>query len=111
MSSFRKIVLIYIMVLSPFFLGTSTAYAEKMKEDRAVFRGQVTDISSKFITVERTSIALPKKIKTLDISGASIPFETIKKGDYVVVTIEKNEASIQRTGIPRTPENEKLIPQ
>ena len=85
--------------------------ADKRKENRAVFQGKVFDISGKFITVERTSIALPKKTKTLDISGATIPFGTIKKGDYVIVTIEKNEATIQKTTRSRTEESEKLIPQ
>jgi small-conductance mechanosensitive channel len=89
---------------------TFTVRAEK-EERRAVFRGQVIEISAKFITIERTSIALPKKIKTLDGSGASIPTGTIKKGDYVIVTIEKNEATIQRTGRTRTEGNEKLFTQ
>jgi len=109
MSSIRKIVLIYILVLIPLFMVTSTVHAEKRKENRAVFQGQVIEISAKFITVERASIALPKKIKTLDSSGAIIPFGTIKKGDYVIVTVEKNEATIQMTG--RSGTNEKLIPQ
>ncbi len=108
MSSIRKIVLIYILVLVPLFMATS-AVAEK--ENRAVFRGQVVDISSKFITVERTSIALPKKIKVMDISGADIPLGTIKKGDYVIVTIEKNEATIRITDRAQTNGNKKTIPQ
>lgn len=111
MFSSKRIVLVSFLILISFLMMTSMVNAEKRKENRAVFQGQVIDISSKFITVERTSIALPKKIKTLDISGAAIPFGTIKKGDYVIMTIEKNEATIQKTTRSRTEESEKLIPQ
>jgi hypothetical protein len=90
---------------------TSMVNAEKRKEDRAVFQGRVIDISGKFITVEKTSIALPKKARALDISGANIPLETIKKGDYVIVTIEKNEATIQKTVRSPAGEKEQSIPR
>ncbi|MBM4340304.1 MAG: hypothetical protein FJ110_12245 [Deltaproteobacteria bacterium] len=111
MLSIRKMALIYILVLIPLSMVTSTVYAEKRKENRAVFRGQVVHISNKFITVERTYIVLPPTTRTLDINGSSIPFGTIKKGDYVIVTIEKNEATIQMTVRSHTDGDEKLIPQ
>lgn len=88
-----------------------TVHAEKKKENRVVFQGKVIDISGKFITVERTAIALPKKIRAMDSSGASIPFGTIKKGDYVIVTIEKNGATIQMTTGSRTDEKDQFIPR
>lgn len=88
-----------------------TVNAEKKKEHRVIFQGKVIDISEKFITVERTSIALPKNIKTLDSSGASIPFRAIKKGDYVIVTVENNEATIKKAASSRIDGNKKLIPQ
>jgi len=111
MSSSKRIVLVSILILISFFIIAFMVNAEKKKENRAVFRGKVVDISDKFITVEKTSIALPKKIKAMDISGATIPFGTIKKGDYVIVTIEKNEGTIQKTAGSRTDGNKKLVPQ
>jgi len=111
MFSNKRIFLLSIVTLIALLMIAFTVNADKKKENRAVFQGKVVDISDKFISVEKTSIALPKKIRAIDISGATIPFGTIKKGDYVIVTIEKNEATIQKTAGSRRDGNGKLIPQ
>jgi len=111
MCLFRRIALVFIIIFVPLLIITSITHSEEKKEGWAVFQGQVINISNKFITVEKTSIVLPKKAKTLDISGVPISFEKIKKGDYVIVTIEKNEATIQITGKPRESKNQKSIPE
>jgi hypothetical protein len=72
------------------------AISQSKKPDPQVTKGKVTEISKSFITVGRTTIALPQKIKTLDINGNSTSFEMIKKGDYVSVRLSRNEAIIKK---------------
>jgi hypothetical protein len=107
----KRTACIFIFVLISFFITVFTTNAQMKEENRAVFDGQVVDISSRFLTLARTSIALPKKIKVLDSRGTSVPFETIKKGDDVIVTIDPNGATIQKTSGSRTPGKDRSIPQ
>lgn len=100
--------LIFILILSFFHFSV---IAKDKKENRAIFKGKVFNISERFITIERTSIVLPQKIKIIDSQGTYISFERIRKGDYVIVTIEKNEAIIQRIGENQKDVNHELIPQ
>ncbi len=81
------------------------------KPDRDVTKGRVIEISKRFITVETTTIALPPKIKTLDINGNPISLKTIKKGDYVSVRLSKNEAIIKKVLPSGEGKGEEIVPQ
>lgn len=111
MMRYTRAFFISLFVLSSFFMVASMGAAEKKKEPRAVFEGEVADISGRFITVGRTAIALPKKIRVIDPDGAALPFNAIKKGDYLLVTIEKNESILQKLSGPRKDRKEKPSPQ
>jgi hypothetical protein len=76
-----------------------------------VTKGKVIEISKTFVTVGNTTIALPKKIKTLDIDGNSMSFEMIRKGDYVSVRLSKNEAIIRKFLPPGESRREETVPQ
>ena len=85
-------ILLFVFILFPM-----NGMPQEIKENQKIFKGVVVEISEAFITVGRTTIALPKDVKTLDAHGTSVSFETIRKGDFVSVTIDKNLAVIQRT--------------
>jgi len=72
------------------------------------FNGKVVQISQKFITIGKTTIVLPKNIKnvkTLDMDGSSISFETIRKNDAVSVTVNRDGAVIRRVLESKAVEN------
>jgi len=85
--------------------------SQNKKSDQNVTKGKVIEISKKFVTVGSTTIALPKKIKTLDINGNSISFEMIRKGDYVSVRLSKNEAIIKKVLQSVESKSEEIVPQ
>ncbi len=99
---------ISLIILLLFPMNTTS---QSKKPDPQVTQGKVFEISRTFITVGRTTIALPQKIKTLDINGSSISFEMIKKGDYVSVRLSKNEATIKKVLESRERSGEEAIPQ
>ena len=99
------------MFLIIFLFFPMNAISQSKKPDPQVTKGRVIEISKGFITVGRTTIALPKKITTLDINGSSISFEMIKKGDYVSVRLSKNEAIIKKVLESRESTSEEAIPQ
>ncbi len=105
---FIGLISIFLMI---FLLFPMNAISQSKKPDPQVTKGKVIEISKSFITVGRTTIALPKKIKTLDINGISISFEMIKKGDYVSVRLSKNEAIIKKVLESRESTSEEAIPQ
>jgi hypothetical protein len=84
---------------------------QSKRPDQKVTKGKVIEISKKFVTVGSTTIALPPKIKTLDINGNSISFETIRKGDYVSVSLNKNEAVIKRVLQSGERKSEEIVPR
>jgi hypothetical protein len=81
------------------------------RPDQKVTKGEVIEISKKFVTVGNTTIALPRKIKALDTNGNSISFEMIKKGDYVSVRLNKNEAIIKKVLQSGERKSEEIIPK
>jgi hypothetical protein len=85
--------------------------SQSKRPDQKVTKGKVIEISRQFVTVGSTTIALPKKIKTLDIDGNSISFEMIRKGDYVSVRLSKNEAIIKKVLQSGESRSEEIIPQ
>jgi len=100
------LVLLIISLLFPM-----NVISQNKKSDQNVTKGKVIEISKKFVTVGSTTIALPKKIKTLDINGNSISFEMIRKGDYVSVRLSKNEAIIKKVLQSVESKSEEIVPQ
>jgi hypothetical protein len=88
-----------------------SAISQSKRPDPQVTKGKVIEISRNFITVGSTTIALPPKIKTLDINGNSMSFEMIKKGDYVSVRLSKNEAIIKKVLESGESISEGIVPQ
>jgi hypothetical protein len=76
-----------------------------------VTKGKVIEISKRFITVGTTTIALPPKIKALDINGTPISFRMIKKGDYVSVKLGQHEAIIKKILQSAKTKGEEIVPQ
>jgi len=107
-SRFIGLILIFLII---FLLFPMSAISQSKRPDPQVTKGKVIEISRNFITVGRTTIALPPKIKTLDINGNSISFEMIKKGDYVSVRLSKNEAIIKKVLESRESISEEIVPQ
>jgi hypothetical protein len=105
---FIGLISIYLII---FLLFPMNAISQGKKPDSQVTKGKVIEISKTFITVGRTTIALPKKIRTLDINGGSISFEMIKKGDYVSVRLSKNEAIIKKVLESGGRASEEIVPQ
>ena len=85
--------------------------SQTKRPDPQVTKGKVIEISKSFITVGRTTIVLPQKIKTLDINGSFISFEMIKKGDYVSVRLSKTEAVIKKVLESGQSTSEEIVPQ
>jgi len=81
------------------------------RSDHKVTKGKVIEITRNSITIDRTTIALTKKIKSFDTNGNTIFFEDINKGDYVSVKLERNETVIRRLLEPRKAIHEEIIPQ
>ena len=81
------------------------------KRDKDVTKGRVIQISRRFITVETTTIALPPKIKALDINGNPISLRMIRKGDYVSVRLSRHEAIIKKILQTGETKNEEIVPQ
>ena len=110
MFSSRFIGLISIFLII-FLLFPMSVISQSKRSDPQVTKGKVIEISRNFITVGRTTIALPQKIITLDINGNSISFEMIKKGDYVSVRLSKNEAIIKKVLESGESISEEIVPQ
>lgn len=103
----RIFILIIVFVL---FVNAHT-FSENPKRSSVVFKGMVTEIAQKSITIGRTTIALPKEVKFLDATGNPIRSEMIKKGDYVTVEVDEGRVVIKRSpGIIKS-ESERDIPQ
>jgi ribosomal protein S1 len=106
----RSVAFILIFLILFLHFPTSTLSQSK-SSDQKITKGKVVEISKKFVTVGSTTIALPQKIKTFDINGNAISFETIKKGDYVSVRLSKNEAIIRKVLPSRESKSEEIVPQ
>lgn len=106
----RSVAFILILLII-FLLFPLSAISQGQSSDQKVTKGKVIEISKKFVTVGNTTIALPKRIKTLDINGNSISFEMIRKGDYVSVRLSKDEAIIKKVLQPRESKSEDIVPQ
>jgi len=102
MFSIKKIFLLFILIFISLLISPFALNAEKVHQ--TVFKGKVIDISKKHIIIDKTHIALPKEIKVLDAKGNSINLGTIKKGDFVIVEIDKDKAVIKVSGVPEKPE-------
>jgi len=109
--SLQKYVMLISTFLFVFFFFSMEGLSQVKKADPKVFKGKVVEISQNLITIGKTTIALPRKIKTLDISGNTTSFETIKKGDYVSITLEKNGALIRRVLESKVVEADAVIPR
>jgi hypothetical protein len=101
------LILIFLII---FLFFPMSAVSQSKRPDQKVTKGKVIEISRQFVTVGSTTIALPKKIKTLDLDGNSISFEMIRKGDYVSVSLSKNEAIIKKVLQTRKSKNEEIVP-
>jgi hypothetical protein len=106
----RSLALILIFLIIFLFFPTSLISQGK-RSDQKVTKGKVIEISRKFVTVGSTTIALPQKVKTLDIDGNPISFETMRKGDYVSVRLNKNEAIIKKVLQPGETKNQEIVPK
>lgn len=85
--------------------------SENVKQPSKVFKGKVEDISSKQLTVGRTSIALPKEIKVIDADGSAIRLDKIKKGDFVVITVNQGSVTIKKYLSPEKIEDTNSLPR
>lgn len=106
----RSVALVLIFLII-FLLFPMNVMSQDKRPDQKVTKGKVIEISKKFVTVGSTTIALPSKIKTFDISGNSISFEMIKKGDYVSVRLNKNEAIIKKVLQSGERKSEEIVPK
>jgi hypothetical protein len=104
----ETLILIFLII---FLFFPMSVISQSKGSDQKVTKGKVIEISRTFITVGSTTIALPKKIKTLDIGGHSISFEMIKKGDYVSVRLSKDEAIIKKVLPSGESRSEGRVPQ
>ena len=103
-----SLILIFLII---FLFFPMSVMSQSIGSDQKVTKGKVIEISKTFITVGSTTIALPPKIKTLDINGDSISFEMIRKGDYVSVRLSKNEAIIKKVFQSGESKSEEIVPQ
>jgi len=110
MFSSRSAALILIFLVI-FLLFPTSVISQGKSSDQKATKGKIIEISKKFVTVGSTTIALPPKIKTLDINGNSISFEMIKKGDYVSVRLSKNEAIIKKALQAGESKSEEIVPK
>ena len=106
----RSAALILILLII-FLLFPPSAISQGQSSDQKVTKGKVIEISKKFVTVGNTTIALPKRTKTLDINGNSISFEMIKKGDYVSIRLSKNEAIIRKALPSGESKGDEIVPK
>ena len=106
----RSAALILILLIILLFFPVS-AISQGKKSDLKVTKGEVIQIAKTFVRVGNTTIALPKKIKTLDIDGSSISFEMIGKGDYVSVSLSKDQAIIKKALQPGEGKTEEIVPK
>lgn len=111
MSRIMKRKVFLLIVVSLLLLLNGNAFSENKKQDTVVFKGRVTDISQKHITIGRTNIALPKEVRCLDAAGNPIQFEMIKKGDHAIVQVDKGKALITRSSGAAKTEDERDIPR
>jgi len=102
------LILIFLII---FLFFPMSAVSQSKRPDQKVTKGKVIEISRQFVTVGSTTIALPKKIKSLDLDGNSISFEMIRKGDYVSVRLSKNEAIIKKVLQSGESRSEEIVPQ
>jgi hypothetical protein len=109
--SLQKYMMLISTFLFVFIFFSMEGLSQEKKAYPKVFKGKVVEVSQNLITIGKTTIALPKKIKTLDLSGNTTSFETIKKGDYVSITLEKNEALIRRILESKVVEADAVIPR
>jgi len=101
-------ILIFLII---FLFFPMSVISQSKRSDQKITKGKVIEISRKFVTVGSTTIALPQKIKTLDINGNSISFEMIRKGDYVSVRLSKNEAIIKKVLQSGESRSEEIVTQ
>lgn len=109
--SYRRNEILISLLLIVLILFPVNVISQERKGNQKMFRGVVVEISETFITVGRTTIALPKNVKTLDSRGSLISFETIRKGDSVSVTVDKNLAVIQQTARSTPVKSESKVPE
>ena len=102
------LILIFLIIFLSFPMS---GISQSKGPDQKVTKGKVVEISKKFVTVGDTTIALPKRVKTLDINGNSISFEMIKKGDYVSIRLSKNEAIIRRALPSGESKSDEIVPK
>lgn len=106
----RSVALVLIFLII-FLLFPMNVIPQSKGPDQKVTKGKVIEISKKFVTVGSTTIALPPRIKTLDINGNPISFEMIKKGDYVSVRLSTNEAIIKKVLQSGESKSEEIVPK
>lgn len=92
-------------------LFSMNGLSQSERSDQNVTKGKVIEISRRFITVETTTIALPPKIKALDINGNPISLRMIRKGDYVSVRLSRHEAIIKKILQSAKTKGEEIVPQ
>lgn len=106
LSRFFVLTLLIIFIVFPI-----QAISQGRASNQKIVKGKVIEITKNSITIDRTTIALTKKIRSFDIHGDIIIFDDIKKGDYVSVRLERNETVIRKILEPRKPIHEDIIPQ
>ena len=109
--SLSRFTLLIFSLLIIFLIFPPNTVSQSKRSDQKVTKGKVIEISKAFVTVGNTTLALPPKIKTLDINGNSISLEMIKKGDYVSVRLSKNEAIIKKVLQAGESKSEEILPQ
>jgi len=110
MFSSRSLMLILTFLIIVLFFPMNTI-SQSRRSDQKITRGRVIEISRNFITVDKTTIALTRTIKSLDVNGNSISLENIKKGDHVSVRIEKDVTIIKKVFEPREGTSEEIVPR
>ncbi len=99
------------IVLSICFIITTFTFSQDKKEEPRIFKGKVIDLSSKYITLGRTSIALPKNVIILDTNGSPIRFSEIQKGDVFIATVSQEKVVLQKSSGPEPIEKEQSLPR
>lgn len=107
----QRSVALSLIFLIIFLLFPMNVISQSKRLDQKVTKGKVIQISKNFVTVGSTTIALPPKIKAFDIDGNSISFEMVKKGDYVSVRLNKNEAIIKKVSQSGQRKSEEIVPK
>lgn len=109
--STKKILFIFVFLFLPILLINVKAISAENNQDPVVFKGKVKDLSHKHITIGNTNIILPKEVKCFDAKGNPIPFEMIKKGDHIIIQVERGKVLIKKGSGAAKSEEEKDIPR